>query len=170
MAETRNAGTVGAGSTASGKDDAQSQKGPAAHAAAGSGDVPVGTAGPALAAHSKDAAAPGQTAASGARDTHPVSSAVGGSSAASPASGAVDPGHGSPAQPQSEGLSGQVSQAAERAGATLSEAAGKAREAIAGQGGQAADQVAALVREQPLTALAVTGLVGLAIGILIGRR
>jgi ElaB/YqjD/DUF883 family membrane-anchored ribosome-binding protein len=55
-------------------------------------------------------------------------------------------------------------------GASVSDAAGWARQNLSEQGSRAADQGSALVREQPFVTLALTGVVCLIIGILLGRR
>jgi ElaB/YqjD/DUF883 family membrane-anchored ribosome-binding protein len=55
-------------------------------------------------------------------------------------------------------------------GASVSDAAGRAGQTLSEQGSRAADQSAALVREQPFMALALTGAACLIIGILLGRR
>jgi ElaB/YqjD/DUF883 family membrane-anchored ribosome-binding protein len=67
-------------------------------------------------------------------------------------------------------LSGQAREAAGRMGASVSDAAGRAGQTLSEQGSRAADQSAALVREQPFMALALTGAACLIIGILLGRR
>jgi len=110
----------------------------------------IGGSGPALAAHSKDASAPGATAAS---------SATGNAAGAS-----------SSARDTVNKLSGQAREAASQMGASVSDAAGWARQNLSEQGSRAADQGSALVREQPFVALALTGAVCLIIGILLGRR
>src|SRR5438093_1180494 len=94
-----------------------------------------GGSGPALAAHSKDASAPGVTSASSA-----TGNAAGGSSNASETV---------------TSLSGQAREAAGRMGASVSDAAGRARQSLSEQGSRAADQGSALVREQPFVALAL---------------
>jgi len=110
----------------------------------------VGGSGPALAAHSKDASAPGPT---------PASSATGSDAAPS-----------SSVRETVSGLTGQAREAAGRLGSSVSDAAGRARQSLSEQGNRAADQGSALVREQPFIALALTGAVCLVIGILLGRR
>jgi len=55
-------------------------------------------------------------------------------------------------------------------GASVSDAAGRARQTLSAQGGRVADQGSAFVREQPFVALALTGAACLIIGILLGRR
>ena len=109
-----------------------------------------GGSGPALAAHSKDASAPGTTSASSATGND----ARGSSSARETVSS----------------VSGQAREAAGRMGASVSDAAGRAGQTLSEQGSRAADQSAALVREQPFMALALTGAACLIIGILLGRR
>ena len=102
-----------------------------------------GGAGPALAAHSKDGSAPGPTSAS---------SATGGQG--DRAQGAAD---------TVNKLTGQAREAAGRAASSIASTAGSARETISDQGGQAVDQVSALVRDQPIAALAITGMIGFAL-------
>jgi ElaB/YqjD/DUF883 family membrane-anchored ribosome-binding protein len=109
-----------------------------------------GGAGPAIAAHSKDASAPGATSAS----STPESAPAGPSSVSDTISG----------------VAGQAREAAGRLGASVTDAAATASQSLADKGGRAADQTATFVREQPIVALAVTGAVCLAIGILLGRR
>jgi ElaB/YqjD/DUF883 family membrane-anchored ribosome-binding protein len=109
-----------------------------------------GGAGPAIAAHSKDGSAPGAT---------PASSAIGG-----------DPQPTSSGSDTISGVVGQAREAAGRLGASVSDAAATARQSLAEGGSRAADQTTAFVREQPIVALALTGAVCLAIGILLGRR
>ena len=74
-------------------------------------------------------------------------------------------------------LSDKASEGVERVKASVREATGSAREAMAGtarealaEGGRAADQAVELVRDQPLIAMAITGAICLAFGILLGRR
>jgi ElaB/YqjD/DUF883 family membrane-anchored ribosome-binding protein len=55
-------------------------------------------------------------------------------------------------------------------GASVSDAAERARETRSAQGGRVAHQGSALVREQPFIVLAMKGMVCLIIGILLGRR
>ena len=107
-----------------------------------------GGAGAALAAHSKDASAHGQTPASGMMGDHGHASGPGG-------------GSGSP---------GTVQEGAGHRGTSAGEAVGNAREALAGQGARAMDQAADFVRGQPLAAMAITGAVCLALGVLLSRR
>ncbi len=96
----------------------------------------------ALAAHSKDASAHGQTPASGVMGDH---------------------GHAS-------GGPGTVREGAGHVGEAVREAVGNAREALSGQGGRALDQTAEFIRGQPLAAMAITGAVCLALGMLLSRR
>jgi ElaB/YqjD/DUF883 family membrane-anchored ribosome-binding protein len=106
-------------------------------------------AGPAVAAHSKDASTPGPTAASAATGDN-----------------------GEPVR-SSETIDGFVDRArdgVERATAWAGTAAGSAGATLAERGGRAVDQTTALAREQPLAALAVTGAICFALGVLIGRR
>jgi ElaB/YqjD/DUF883 family membrane-anchored ribosome-binding protein len=67
-------------------------------------------------------------------------------------------------------VSGQACDSANRVGASVSDAAGRARQTLSEQGSRAADQGSAFVRDQPLLALALTGTICLVIGILLGRR
>ena len=105
-------------------------------------------AGPALAAHSKDGSTAGP----------------------SPASSKTGSAAGDDANSASSNLSGQARDAAGRAAASASEAVGGASQRLSGQGGRATDQLAQFVREQPVTALVTTGVVCLALGVLLGRR
>lgn len=57
----------------------------------------------------------------------------------------------------------------DRATATVRDTAESAREAIASHGGQAMEATGRMVRDQPLTVLAVTGLACFALGVLVGR-
>ena len=109
-----------------------------------------GGSGPALAAHSKDASTPGPTSASSASGNEPSGSSGAGETASR--------------------LSGHAREAASQMNASVSDAAGRARQGLSEQGNRAADQGSALMREQPFVALALTGVVCLMIGILIGRR
>jgi ElaB/YqjD/DUF883 family membrane-anchored ribosome-binding protein len=118
-------------------------------------DNPIdGGAGPALAAHSKDAAAAGAMPASSATGNEPTS-------AGSTASGISD---------KVSRLSEQASEAAGRAASWASASAGNARQALSGQGGRAVEEATEFVREQPLVAIAVTGMLCFALGVLVGRR
>jgi ElaB/YqjD/DUF883 family membrane-anchored ribosome-binding protein len=103
-----------------------------------------GSAGPALAAHSKDASVPGQT---------PASSTAG---------------HQDP--PRTGEFGQTLREGAEAARETIRDAAENTRAILSERGGRAAGQTADMVREQPFVAMAITGVACLAIGILIGRR
>jgi len=109
-----------------------------------------GSAGPALAAHSKDSSIPGPT---------PASSATG--REATPSSNATE---------TASKLTGQARDAASRLGSSVSDAAGRVREGLSTQGSRLVDQGSTLVREQPFVVLALTGVICFAIGYLIGRR
>jgi ElaB/YqjD/DUF883 family membrane-anchored ribosome-binding protein len=109
-----------------------------------------GGAGPALAAHSKDGSTPGPT---------PASSATG--QDAAPSSSTTE---------TTSKLTGQARNAASRLGSSVSDAAGRAREGLSTQGSRMVDQGSTLVRERPLGALALTGLICFGIDYLVGRR
>jgi ElaB/YqjD/DUF883 family membrane-anchored ribosome-binding protein len=109
-----------------------------------------GSAGPALAAHSKDGSAPGPTRAS---------TATG------------EDGGGTSADTDTVSkISGQAREAAGRAASSISETVSSVRQNISGQGGQSVDQISAFVRDQPIAALAITGVLGLLMGVLLSRR
>ncbi len=110
-----------------------------------------GTAGPALAAHSKDASTP---------SSNPASSRTGESSAKSPIDEISE---------TVSKLAGQAREAASKASSSLSDMASQAREQLADHG-ITTDQAADFVREKPLTALLAAGGVGLILGMLIARR
>jgi len=110
----------------------------------------MGSAGSALAAHSKDASAPGSTSAS----------QVVGSAA-------------QPTQQESDAVSGITEQAkatAERITASVSDAAGRTRQSLTNQGSHMAGQVTSFVGAQPYTALVLTGVVCFMLGTFLGRR
>jgi ElaB/YqjD/DUF883 family membrane-anchored ribosome-binding protein len=109
-----------------------------------------GGAGPALAAHSKDGSAHRPT---------PMSSATG-----------TQDGRADPVPKTASRLSEQAREAAGRITSSVYDGAGAAHQSLSGQGGRAADQAAEFVREQPVVALAVTGAICLALGLLLGRR
>jgi len=111
-------------------------------------DTMKGGAGPALAAHSKDGSAAGQTAASQAT------------------------GHTQPSSKgsQEDSVLDQAREAVGRAASTLTDVAGRGGERISQQTSVATDQLTKFAREQPVLALAVTGLVGFMLGVLVGRR
>lgn len=102
-----------------------------------------GGAGAALAAHSKDASAPGAT---------PASSATGNDQEAP----------GTIFETASR-LAGQV-------GSSISDMAGTGRKDLPDMSGRVADQAAEFVRERPFAALVITGVVCLMMGVLLGRR
>jgi ElaB/YqjD/DUF883 family membrane-anchored ribosome-binding protein len=112
-----------------------------------------GGAGPALAAHSKDASAPGPTQASSATGWQER-----GMAAADSVSETVNK------------VSAQARDAAQRVASSVSEAAGTASPRLSEQGSRTADQGAELVRERPLLALVATGAVCMLLGVLLGRR
>jgi ElaB/YqjD/DUF883 family membrane-anchored ribosome-binding protein len=99
-----------------------------------------GGAGPALAAHSKDGSARGQTTASEATG--------------SPSRGPVDT------------AAEQARDSISNAAASAYNAAGQARDMLSERAGQAGQ----FVREQPVFMLVVTGLLCLMLGLLLGRR
>ena len=110
-------------------------------------EKPEGGAGPALAAHSKDGATP---------SSNPASEATG-----NEARGTSDAGAS-----VADRVSNLSAQARDAAGQMASSVADTAR-GVAEQGGRAADQ---LIREQPILALAIAGLVGVLAGVLLSRR
>ena len=117
-------------------------------------DQPIeGGAKPALAAHSKDASAPGQG---------PASRATGNESAKSDRH---EPGWSGTA----DRLSGQVRNAADKVASSVSQAAGEAGRQFSGSGSLTA-QMTGFTREQPLAALAAVGALGLIAGFLLSRR
>jgi ElaB/YqjD/DUF883 family membrane-anchored ribosome-binding protein len=103
-----------------------------------------GGAGPALAAHSKDGSVPGQT----------------------PASEAI----GRPASSSASNMAPQARDAVSNAASAAYSSAAQARDMVSERGGRAADQVGQFVREQPVLALMMTGVLGLTLGLLLGRR
>jgi ElaB/YqjD/DUF883 family membrane-anchored ribosome-binding protein len=103
-----------------------------------------GGAGPALAAHSKDGSARGQTA-------------------ASEATGTTGRGSGG-------AMAGQAQESMSNAASSAYNAAGQARDMLSDRAGQVADQAGQFVRDQPVFMLMVTGLLCLMLGILLGRR
>ena len=112
-----------------------------------------GSAGPALAAHSKDASAAGAGAASrptGNGAEHPSAKAEGVADTVNQ-------------------WAGQARDAAGRAADAASQYAGQAQQQFTQQGGQMIEQAADFVREQPLTALLATGAVCFILGLLLGR-
>lgn len=109
---------------------------------------PAGSAAAALGAHSKDGSESGQPG---------VASASGGAAQAQGTESHADMAH-------------EARERIERMTNTVRDAAGAARETVVTQGGRAMEQTGRVVREQPLMALAVTGLVCLAVGAMLGRR
>jgi ElaB/YqjD/DUF883 family membrane-anchored ribosome-binding protein len=107
-----------------------------------------GGAGPALAAHSKDASATGHTRASRATADATSPREVDGANT----------------------LGGQAREAAGRVASTVSDAAGRVRDTVSGQTRQVVDQAGEFVRAQPLLTVAGFGLVCLLVGVLIGRQ
>lgn len=110
---------------------------------------PAGSAAAALGAHSKDGSESGQPGPAG-------------------ASGGAQ--HGPRDTESHADMSHQARERIERMASTVRDAAGAARETVATQGGRAMEETGRVVREQPLMALAVTGLVCLAVGVMLGRR
>jgi ElaB/YqjD/DUF883 family membrane-anchored ribosome-binding protein len=110
-----------------------------------------GGAGPAIAAHSKDAAVAG-------RPNAPAN-----------ANGSAGPHAGGISETVSD-LAGQARDAAGQAAASVSDAAGAATQQVARQTARAADHAAEFVREQPLLALLATGTVCFMLGLLVSRR
>jgi ElaB/YqjD/DUF883 family membrane-anchored ribosome-binding protein len=111
-----------------------------------------GGAGPAMAAHSKDAPAPLSNAAS--RTTGNEGSD--GKSASATASEAVNR------------LAGQAREAASQVGRRASQISGQVRERLLPAG--TSDQVAEFVRDRPVAALFGAGAVGLIVGLFLRRR
>ena len=115
-----------------------------------------GTAGPALAAHSKDASAP---------SSNPASSRTGSPSTGSPSTGSpIDGIAGTVGK-----LASQAREAASKASSSLSDMVDQAREQLADHG-VTTDQAADFVREKPLMALLAAGSAGLLLGMLLARR
>lgn len=106
-------------------------------------------AGPALAAHSKDGSAAGGT---------PASNATGNSWETENMGETVSR------------LAGQAQDGVERAATAAREAAGNAADTLSKQGSRAVDGATDFVRDQPLLAMAATGIVGLILGALLARR
>jgi len=115
-----------------------------------------GGAAPALAAHSKDASAPGQTPASSVQPAPRPSTAE--SDVLEKVGGVAN-----------EAMN-KVGDTASRLKDTMSEYGGRAAERASEYGGRAAEQASDYVHKQPLFALAVTALVCLMIGARLGRR
>lgn len=117
-----------------------------------SGDQIEGGAGPAVAAHSKDASVAGSNPASAATGSEATSQ--GGASAVK-----SDP---------LTGISGQARDAARQAADAASTAFIQARQRLASA--NASDQVAEFIRDRPLAALLGAGVAGLLVGMLLSRR
>jgi len=67
------------------------------------------------------------------------------------------------------GVGEQAREGMERVKSTVRDAAETARETISSRGGQAMESTGQMVRDQPLMALAVTGIACFAIGMMVGR-
>jgi ElaB/YqjD/DUF883 family membrane-anchored ribosome-binding protein len=67
------------------------------------------------------------------------------------------------------GVADQAREGMERVKSTVRDAAETARDNISTRGGQAMDSTEQMVRDQPLIALAVTGIACFAIGMMVGR-
>ena len=106
-----------------------------------------GGARPALAAHSKDAAGQGETPTSNTR---------------------ADTGH--PEGGPSSSPGGLAQEGSGRIASSIPDVGKHAKEGVSGQAGPVADRVATFLREQMLTALALAGGIGIALGISIARR
>jgi len=129
-------------------------------------NTPAGGAGPAIAAHSKDGSEPRHTSHSNA-----------GNSSAGNSNGSGNKRDHSGFPENLSELSEKAGEGVERVKASVREATGTAREAMAGtarealaEGGRVADQAVEMVRGQPVVAMAITGAICLAFGILLGRR
>lgn len=66
-------------------------------------------------------------------------------------------------------MAGQAKEGMERMASNVRDAAASARDTIATRGSQAMETTNQMVRDQPMTALAITGLACFAIGMMIGR-
>lgn len=66
-------------------------------------------------------------------------------------------------------MAGQAKEGVERVANTVRDAASSARDTIATSGSKAMETTNQMVRDQPMTALAITGLACFAIGMMIGR-
>jgi ElaB/YqjD/DUF883 family membrane-anchored ribosome-binding protein len=111
-----------------------------------------GGAGPALAAHSKDAAAASST---------PAATATGNE-------GTQQGGASAPVSDTVTRLSGRARGAASQATGVASKAFGQARERLLPA--DTSEQVAEFVRDRPMAALLGAGAVGLVVGMLLSRR
>jgi ElaB/YqjD/DUF883 family membrane-anchored ribosome-binding protein len=65
---------------------------------------------------------------------------------------------------------GRAREGLEHVGEKAREMAGTARDAVANQGARAAGQAQQMMRDQPMMALAVTGLAAFTLGVLLGGR
>ena len=106
-------------------------------------------AGPALAAHSKDASVPGQTPASRATGNDAASSGI---------------------SETSNSASGRAREAAGQISSAVSDAARNTRQRLLSEADHAAEQAMEFVRDHPAVALTLTGAVCFAVGVLLGRR
>jgi ElaB/YqjD/DUF883 family membrane-anchored ribosome-binding protein len=79
------------------------------------------------------------------------------------------PEHGGSWQQAGADMAGQAKEGMERVAHTVRDAASSARDTIATRGSQAMETTNQMVRDQPMTALAITGLACFAIGMMIGR-
>lgn len=85
--------------------------------------------------------------------------------------------HGGQASTQERGswqqagseFAGQAREGMERVAHNVRDAAASARDTIATRGSQAVESTGQMVREQPMMALAVTGIACFALGMMIGR-
>lgn len=108
-----------------------------------SGNQDIGGARPALAAHSKDASAPGQTQASSAK----------------------------PEEKSRESSTGCDAYKGVKEGVEhVRAAAEQAAETISAEANRTVEQASEYVRQQPFTALALISVLSLAVGVFIGRR
>jgi ElaB/YqjD/DUF883 family membrane-anchored ribosome-binding protein len=64
----------------------------------------------------------------------------------------------------------QARDAVSNAASAAYSSAAQARDMVSERGGRAADQVRQFVRAQPVLALMMTGVLGLTLGLLLGRR
>ncbi len=67
------------------------------------------------------------------------------------------------------GVADQAREGMEKVKSTVRDAAESARETISTRGGQAMDSTEQMVRDQPLVAVAITGIACFAIGMMVGR-
>jgi ElaB/YqjD/DUF883 family membrane-anchored ribosome-binding protein len=129
-----------------------------------------GSAGSALGAHSKDSPQ-GQgasAAATGTMGQHGGSQSSGVSQGDAKQGGRDESSSDNWQQAGAE-MAGQAKEGMERVANTVRDAASTARDTIATRGSQAMESTGQMVRDQPMTALAVTGLACFAIGMMIGR-